>query len=114
MLSIGTRFQEKEEVIHLVMFYEFALEQDAICRSVAAGYEGTELHIFGHLLLWQSTALALSNERRCTEMVDKAAAHDGGGGSGGLISPKAPQIFSKAVQFFWKVNHDTQEKFIFA
>ena len=47
-------------------------------------------------------------------MVDKAAAHDGGGGSGGLISPKAPQIFSKAVQFFWKVNHDTREKFIFA
>ena len=101
------------------MFYEFALAQDAICRSVAARLgtsegAGTELHIFGHLLLWQSTALALSNERRCTAMVDKAAAHDGGGGSGGLISPKAPQIFSKAVQFFWKVNHDTQEKFIFA
>ena len=30
----------------------------------------------------------------------------------GLISPKATQIFSKAVQFFWKVNHDTWEKFI--
>ena len=30
----------------------------------------------------------------------------------GLISPKATQIFSKAVQFFGKVNHDTWEKFI--
>ena len=98
------------------MFYEFALAQDAICRSVAAGYEGTELHIFGHLLLWQSAALALNNAATaaaasCTNCNGRRG---GGGGSGGLISPKAPQIFSKAVQFFWKVNHDTQEKFIFA
>ena len=31
-----------------------------------------------------------------------------------LISPKVKRIFSKAVQFFWKVSHDTWEKFIFA
>ena len=31
-----------------------------------------------------------------------------------LTSPKVAQIFSKAVQFFWKVRHDTREKFIFA
>ena len=31
-----------------------------------------------------------------------------------LISAKARQIFSKAVQFFWKVNHDTREKFRFS
>ena len=72
-----------------------------------------ELHIFGHhLYLCQSTLYRFSAAAATISGAWAEQCRQQRQSCNGLISPKATQIFSKAVQFFWKVNHDTWEKFI--
>ena len=76
----------------------------------AAYFQASSLSLPKHFVPLQSRRCRRQHQRRSAAWAEQCRQQRQS--CNGLISPKATQIFSKAVQFFGKVNHDTWEKFI--